>query len=360
MKKLLLLSVLFISITSVAQLTAPDDGGSVRATVSERIGITDVSITYGRPGVKGREGKIWGDLVHEGFKQESFGGGNPIPWRAGANETTTIEFSTEVLVEGTPIPAGKYGFFIAYAPSRCTLIFSTINDSWGSYFYDEKEDVARVFVTPKALKEGVERLKFEFTDQQDSSAVVALSWDKLTIPFRVSVPLHQLQMATFKRELKSAKGFDVEAWLQYAHYLKDHNTNLDEALRYANSATRSAPGFRSFIAKADILYMLNRVKEADTAMEKAAYYGNPYQLHYYALGKLNQNNSQLALKAFKLNHSKHQDLYIANLGLVKGYQAAGDNKAALSAAKKALALAKDEKSKAEVESVIAELNKKGS
>ena len=357
MKVILLLSFLALAVPSKAQMTEPANGGSTKALVGEQIGITDVTINYGRPAVRGREGKIWGDVVHTGFKQESFGGGDPIPWRAGANEATTIEFSTDVFVEGTKLPAGKYGFFIAYDPQECTLIFSNINDSWGSYFYSDKEDVARVKVKPVALKENVERLTYSFRDQTDSSAVVSLEWERLSIPFTVSVELHKLQMALFQKELKSAKGFEPDAWLQYANYLREHNTNLDEALRYATSATRSAPSFRSFIARADILYMLNKEKAADSSIEKAVYYGNPYQLHYYALGKLNRKEHQRAMSLFKINYEKNRDLYITNLGMVKGYQATGNKKAALEAARKGLSLAKDDRNKKEMEGIIRELEK---
>src|SRR5579872_6068461 len=145
MKRLILSGILILGLNNThAQLLVPADGGSVKASVSERIGITDVTINYGRPAVKGREGKIWGGLVYTGFQNQGFGSGKDAPWRAGANENTTIEFSTDVLVEGHPLHAGKYGFFVAYGPASCTLIFSSNSTSWGSFFYDDKEDVLRV------------------------------------------------------------------------------------------------------------------------------------------------------------------------------------------------------------------------
>src|SRR5215510_631620 len=100
-----------ITTTAFAQLTTPPDGGNKKAMVGERIGITDVTIHYDRPGVKGREGKIWGQLVYTGFTDLGFGTSKAAPWRAGANENTTIEFSTDVKIEGQSLPAGKYGFF---------------------------------------------------------------------------------------------------------------------------------------------------------------------------------------------------------------------------------------------------------
>ncbi len=147
MKKLILSAiVVFGAYTGHAQLLTPADGGSVKASVSERIGITDVTISYGRPAVKGRDGKIWGGVVFNGFKNLGYGAGKDAPWRAGANENTTIEFSTDVMVDGHALPAGKYGFFVAYGQYSSTLIFSSNTSSWGSYFYDPKEDVLRVNV----------------------------------------------------------------------------------------------------------------------------------------------------------------------------------------------------------------------
>src|SRR5687767_8136325 len=137
MKKLfpLILPLLFIAqvLFSQINLTVAPSGGNKKASVSERIGLTDVTIHYDRPGVKGREGKIWGELVHTGFIDQGFGNSKAAPWRAGANENTIIEFSTPIKIEGKALPAGKYGLFIAYDPAAPTVIFSRNSTSWGSY-----------------------------------------------------------------------------------------------------------------------------------------------------------------------------------------------------------------------------------
>src|SRR3954471_8835235 len=133
---LLLCSILLISPVLFAQitLTGLPSGGNKKAIVGERIGLTDVTIHYDRPGVKGREGKIWGQLIPVGFIDQGFGSSKAAPWRAGANENTTIEFSTDVMINGQPLAAGKYGFFIAYDPAEPTLIFSRNSTSWGSFY----------------------------------------------------------------------------------------------------------------------------------------------------------------------------------------------------------------------------------
>src|ERR1700704_4864464 len=109
---------LFFCSAVYAQLTTLPRGGNKKATVSEQIGITDVSIHYSRPGVKKREGHIWGELIPVGFTELGYGAKKPAPWRAGANENTTIEFTTDVKIEGQDLPAGRYGFFIAYYPDE--------------------------------------------------------------------------------------------------------------------------------------------------------------------------------------------------------------------------------------------------
>ncbi len=140
-------------LTATAQnLTVPPNGGNKKASVSERVGITDITIHYDRPGVKGREGKIWGNLVQTGFNDLGFGTSKAAPWRAGANENTTITFSTDVMVEGKPLKAGTYGLFVAMGNNDATVIFSNNSTSWGSFFYDPKEDALRVNVKTVPLE----------------------------------------------------------------------------------------------------------------------------------------------------------------------------------------------------------------
>src|SRR5215467_10688720 len=169
-------ALLLLSTVSFSQLTFSPSGGNKKAMVGENIGLTDITIHYSRPHVNGREGKIWGNLIPVGYSDQGFGSSKAAPWRAGANENTTIEFSTDVKVEGQPLAAGKYGFFIAYDSSGSTLIFSKNSTSWGSFFYDEKEDALRVKVKPMATDKSVEWLKYEFTDETPNSAIIALEW----------------------------------------------------------------------------------------------------------------------------------------------------------------------------------------
>jgi tetratricopeptide (TPR) repeat protein len=325
----------------------------------ERIGITDVTIHYDRPGVKGRDGKIWGELVQAGYNDLGFGNTKAAPWRAGANENTTIEFSTDVSIEGRPLAAGKYGFFIAYDPNECTLIFSKNSTSWGSFFYDEKEDALRVKVKPVNTSNSVEWLKYEFTGETDSSATIALQWEKLMIPFKVQVDLKATQLASYRNELRSDKGFLWESWAAAAQWCVDNNINLDQALLWSDTATSQNFGgdrsFTSWNTKAQVLDKLGRTQEADAAMNKALPYAGVFEMHQYGRRLLAQKDNKRALEIFKMNYDKHPNQFVTLMGLTRGYAANGDKTSALKYANLALAMAPDAQNKSNVQNIIQKL-----
>lgn len=349
---LTLLSCLFFDITN-AQLTTTPSGGNKKAVIGERIGLTDVLINYDRPGVKKREGQIWGTLVPVGYSDQGFGNTKQAPWRAGSNENTTIEFNTDVKIQGQTLAAGKYGFFIAFDPNESTLIFSKNSSSWGSFFYNPAEDALRVKVKPIPAEKSVEWLKYEFTDQTDSTAVVALQWEKLVIPFKIEVDVTAAQIASFRKELQTNKGFMWESWMQAAQWCAQKNTNLDQALLWSDSATSQIFGgdrsFQAWSTKAQVLEKLNRGNEALEIMKKAIPLGGKFELHQYARQLIAQKNGKQALEVFKTNYNLHPNEFTTNMGLARGYSAVGDYKKALEYLTKAEAQAPDPVNKANVE-----------
>jgi tetratricopeptide (TPR) repeat protein len=341
---------------SRAQLTALPDGGNKKASVTERIGITDVTINYSRPGVKGREGKIWGQLIPVGYSELGLGDTKSVPWRAGANENTTIEFSTDVTVEGQSLPAGKYGLFIAYDPSESTVIFSRTNTAWGAFFYNPKDDALQVKVKPVPLDNEVEWLRYEFTDQKESSAVIALQWEKLSIPIKVEVDYPTTQLASFRRELVGEKAFNWQNWVQAAQWCAQRNTDLDEGLVWANKAIDPNIGgtrnFQTLSTKAQILSLQGKTAEADALMKEALPLGTVQDVHQYARQLLRQKRVQEALDAFKGNYDRHPNEFTTNMGLARGYSATGDYKKALDYLKKAQAQAPDQGNKDNINRLI--------
>ena len=352
MTKFLFLSFsAFLSSSLLAQitLTSLPSGGNKKAVVGERIGLTDVTIHYDRPGVKGREGKIWGQLVPAGFIDPGFGSSKSAPWRAGANENTTIEFSNDVTIEGKPLKAGKYGFFIAYDSLESTLIFSNNSTSWGSYYYDDKEDVLRVKVKPAKTNTNVEWLKYDFLNQTENSAIIALLWEKLMIPFKVETNYIQDQLASFRNELRTQRGFFWLAWDQAAQWCLQHNVNLEQALQWADSASGPSFGgatlFQPKSTKAQILTRLGKTAEADALMKQALPLANMQEVHQYGRSLLNQKKTKEALEIFKLNYTKNPNQFTTLMGLTRGYSANGDFKNALKYAEMAQPMAPNEANK---------------
>ncbi len=159
---------------------------SLHASVSQTIGVdTDITFDYSRPGVKGRT--IWGELVPYGLAPgNKYSDEKPFPWRAGANEKTTIAVSSDVLVDGKPLPAGKYSIHMIPSEKDWIVIFNKVSEGWGSYDYDEAEDALRVKVTPvEAPFE--EWMRFGFDDLAGTSAVAFLQWEKLKVPFTIAL-----------------------------------------------------------------------------------------------------------------------------------------------------------------------------
>ena len=187
--KLLKLSFLIAIFTMYCYSVSAQDARprkSPKATVSQRIGAdTDIVIDYSRPGVKGRT--IWGELVPYGMNPgNKYSDNKPYPWRAGANENTTISLSKDVMIEGKKLPAGKYSIHMLPGKSEFKIMFNKVTDGWGSFAYDASQNALEVAVTPKACEQ-TEWLEYGFEDLADESATAFLKWDKLEIPFKVAL-----------------------------------------------------------------------------------------------------------------------------------------------------------------------------
>ena len=345
-KNLLLCSLLctlvsFHSFSQIALTTLPS-GGNKKAWVGERVGLTDITIKYDRPAVKGREGKIWGQLVHTGFTDQGFGSSKAAPWRAGANENTVIEFSTDVKVEGKPVKAGKYGLLMAYDSIQPMLILSTNSNAWGSYFYNEKEDVLRVPLKMVSTPTSTEWLKYEFSDQKENSTTIALLWEKKMIPFTVEVDYVNDQLASFRKELQTQRGFHWLAWNTAAQWALQRNVALEEALLWSDTATSQIFGganqFQPWATRSQLLAKLGRKDEAEAAMKRALPIANMNELHQYGRQLLQQKRFPEAMEVFKLNYQKNPNQFTTLVGMARGYSAVGDYKNALKFVKQALPL----------------------
>jgi hypothetical protein len=192
---------------AVAQISLPPSGDNQRSEVIQWIGLAKVRISYSSPDVHGpngedRKGKIWGEVVHYGFIDQGFGTSKAAPWRAGANENTTISFSHDVQIGGKEVKAGTYGLFLdVEKEGPWNWILSKDINSWGSYYYNPDSDVVRVQATPQEC-EYTEWLTYTFTNRKRNAAEVSLQWENKRVSFSVEVPnTNELYVAALRNEL---------------------------------------------------------------------------------------------------------------------------------------------------------------
>ena len=340
-----LLAAAFFTAKTAAQTVTLPRAASPAGKVSQTIGISKITIKYSRPAVNGRE--IWGALVHNGFQNLGFGPAKASPWRAGANENTTITFSHGATVEGKPIDAGTYGLFLAVGENQdATLILSKDNMSWGSYFYNESNDVLRVDINTEEISM-TERLTFDFINIDDKSAMVVLDWEKRRFPFKVEFDVPEIVYASLNEELKGSKGFTDQSWNSAASYLLKNNLYLDEALAWSENAI-SAPffgqeNFNNLQLKSQILSAKGKSDEAETVMQEALVHPTANANNYYDYGRYLIGNGQgmKALEVFQKLNKKWPDHWLASHGMARGYSAIGDFKKALKHERIALEKAPD-------------------
>ena len=356
MKKITVAFILLFAIITIAtaQMDLPPSGGNTRATISEEVGITSITIKYTRPDVNGREGKIWGTLVTYGFTSQNLTTNkSDMPWRAGANEATMITFEHDVKVEGQPIKAGTYGLYMAVWPEKATIIFSKQADAWGSFFYEEKNDVLRVDVKPVALDKSVEWLKYEFIEQREKYCVIALQWEKLSIPFKVDVDVDNIVLARMREQVTGQRGFNPLLLTSAANYFISKNINLDEALAWSQRAA-SFKSFQTLNTLGTAYTKVNKLKEADSTMNETLVFANPGQYLNYGRSLITAKRLDRALEVFNASQKKNGDIFQVNAGFMSYYSAKGDFQKALDYANKALAQA-PEPQKATVNAMIAKL-----
>ena len=368
MKKITLLALSFcLPFLGISQLTSPPGGGNQKSVVTQYMGLTHVTITYNSPDVTGpngqsRKGQIWGNLVPYGMANLQFGlssAENPSPWRAGANENTTIEFSHDMTVQGYPIKAGTYGLHMIPGQEEWVIIFSDNSTAWGSYFYKEEEDALRVTVTPKEC-EFHEWLTFEFDNRQLDECMASLKWENLEIPFNIAVPsINKIYAASMDRELQNRAGFNWQGWNTAANYYLNNELDLNTALDYANKAIGWQRNYNTLATKAAILDAQGKDKEAMEAFKQAIEHNsaNVFQIHNLARGYITSGKNEMALKLFEMNAKRFPKTWPVNLGLARGYSANGEYKKALKYAKKALKNAPNKLNKDNITASIDKLEK---
>ena len=239
------------------EIEFPD--ASQHATVTQRVGLTDVSVDYSRPNVRGRE--IFGGLV-------------PYDkvWRTGANAATRIKFSDAVKIEGKDVPAGEYAFFTIPGKNEWTVILSTKVKTWGAYDYKQDSDALRVTVKPGTLPAPpVESFTIAFEDLKDDGATIALKWDKTRVPVQLTTNTIDKVNAQIEAALKNPASLDARFYYQAASFYYDHEKALETAAKWIDTAIekQKEPRYFMYYKKAQIEAKLGHNDQAKAAAEKS-------------------------------------------------------------------------------------------
>lgn len=334
---LVIVATLYASVPLIAQNITTPRTPSPAGEVTQKIGISKVTINYSRPAVRERE--VWGtQLAHFGYKNLGFGTATAAPWRAGANENTTITFSNDAMIEGKAIPAGTYGLFMGlYEDGKVDVILSNNTESWGSYFYSETEDQLRVSVT-SVENIHTERLSYNFVDIDKTTATVVLDWEKKRIPFKVSFDVDKIVLANAENELRNFTGFFWQGPASAAQYCLTNNVELEKGLAWAEQSIANQQNFNNLSLKAQLLTKLGKADEAAAVMDIAIKEptAQALQLHAYGRQLIAAGDKDKALEIFLYNHKTNSGAWPTNYGLARGYSAQGDYKKAIKYLKIAL------------------------
>lgn len=320
-------------------LTMPD--ASPAATVSQTIGITNVTISYHRPAVNKRE--VWGKLVPY----------NEV-WRAGANMNTTITFSTPVTLGGKAIPAGTYGLHTIPTDKDWTVILSANYNNWGSFSYDEKQDVLRFKATPRPA-DFEERLEYRFENLADDSATAVLHWEKLELPFQVQVDTKAVTFASLKNELYGLNQFFWQSWNNAAQWCVRNDYQLDQGLAWVDKSITMQKNFPNLRTKAAILEKKGDTKQADELRAQALGLATEADVNNLGYQLLQQKKTDEAIAMFRKNVKDHPTSWNCYDSLAEGLEAKGDKKAAIENYSKALAMVTDDANKKRITDILTRL-----
>jgi len=316
---------------------------SQHAIVTQRIGITDITVNYHRPLTNGRQ--VWGKLVPYGQV-----------WRAGANENTTVTFTDPVTIEGQPLDKGTYGLHMIPGENQWTVIFSKMSTAWGSFTYKQDEDALRVTVKPQT-SDFHDALTYDFDDVKPDSTVVTLRWEKVAIPFKVAVNVNDIVAASIKRQTRGLNQYFWEGWDEAANYFLTAKTNLDEALKDEDKSIQTEERFDNLMSKSLILTAMGRKDDATTFRNKALEKATPQQLYFYGRQLQGEKKQEEAFALFRSNAKKFPGEWTSHVGMARVYSGQGDFDNAVKEMQTALTSAPDS-NKSNLENYVKRLQSK--
>ena len=339
---LLLLTVLLPVTNALAQaprLTLPES--SQEASVSQRIGLTEMTVTYHRPGVRGRT--VWGELVPHGQV-----------WRAGANENTVLTVSTPVTIGDRTVPAGSYGLHMIPTSGEWTVILSRQSADWGSFFYDPKDDAARIQVTPRPA-DHQEHLAYVFDAPSDHEVTLTLRWERLAVPIPIGVDTRQVVVDSLRSELRGLPGFFWQSYATAATWCAGQGADLDQAMAWADRAVGMNRNFTTLRARAAVLEKRGDTTTADALRKEALTLATEVEMNLYGYELLQSGRVDQAIEVFRGNVKSYPLSWNVYDSLGEALAVKGDKAAARAQYEKALSMVQDDTNRKRIETILAGL-----
>jgi hypothetical protein len=253
-------SILFLSFLMGAflsfsqQIQMPQ--ASPMAKISQKVGLTDVTVDYSRPSTKGR--KIFGELVPYGEV-----------WRTGANGATVITFSTDVIIAGNKVPAGQYALYSIPGKSSWTIILSKNIQLWGAIGYNQEEDQLRFNATPSKTSKKYETFEISFNNMTDNSADVSMKWEYARVDFKITTEVDPIVMADIQKQVIDAETNNPSLLYQAANYYFTNNKDLNQAYVWIKQSVESDPKYWTMHLKAKIELALGKKTDALDSANKS-------------------------------------------------------------------------------------------
>ena len=289
---------------------------------------------------------------------QPFGAGNAAPWRAGANENTVISFSHPVKLEGKAVPAGNYGlFFTINKDNTGEVILSKDSRSWGSFFYDAKNDQLRSNIQLRTVP-STDLLTYDFINLTKNSAELVLNWEKKQFPVKIEYAVDEIVMANAADELKGPVGFTWQGFASAANYALQNKTNLPQALNWIDQAIVQNKSFATMSTKSNILKAMGNTAEAEKMMSAALPNATEAELNAYGYQLMGAGNNDKAIEIFVLNTQRFPKSANAWDSLGEAYFTKGDKQNAVSSFKKSLSLNPAANVKANSEKFLQQLGNK--
>lgn len=342
MTKLTLTRVLMLTLlafsysTTQSQPITTPRTASPAATFTQTIGISTITVNYSRPSVRNRE--VWGKLVPYGWNAQGFGNGNSAPWRAGANENNVLTLSHDAKVQGQPVPAGQYGlFFTINEDNTGEVILSKDARSWGSFFYEPKNDQLKAKIQIRSLPH-TDLLTFDVINTTKTSGELVLNWEKKQFPVKIEFDVDNIVMKNATEELKGPVGFNWQGFSSAANYALLNKTNYEQAIKWIDQAIAQHNAFATLNIKAGLLKEMGKTEEADKIMNDALAIATEAELNLYGYQLMNNQQLDKAIEIFILNTKRFPKSANAFDSLGEAYVTKGDKKNAILNFKKSLSM----------------------